>query len=235
MLDHDHGVAEIAQALEGLEQTRVVALVQADGGLVEHVKHAGEAAADLRSQPNALALAAGQCAGRAGEREIVEADIDQELQPFADFLEHPHANFILLGVKVLGQLGEPGAGALHAQLGHLGDMLGRDLDAKRFRLEPGAVAGRAGHVGEIFQQVLARPLAFGLLEAALEIGDHALERLLGGVAAQAVVIDEFDVVLARAVQDRVLRFLRQVLPFDVEREAEMFGQRVERLDVIGRA
>ncbi len=170
--------------------------MQADGGLVENIEHAGEAAADLRGQPDALALAAGQCAGRAGEREIVEPDIDQELQPFADFLEHPHADFILLGVKVLGQFGEPGAGALHAQLGHLGDMLGRDLDAERFRLEPGAVAGGAGHVGEIFQQVLARPLAFGLLEAALEIGDHALERLLGGVAAQAVVIDEFDVVLA---------------------------------------
>ena len=65
MLDHDHGVAEVAQALEGFEQARIVALVQADRRLVEHVEHAGEAGADLRGEPDALALAAGQRAGGA--------------------------------------------------------------------------------------------------------------------------------------------------------------------------
>ena len=109
-----------------------------------------------------------------------------------------------------------------------------DLDAERFRLEAGAVAGRTGHVGEVFLQILARPLALGFLEAALEIGDDAFERLLGRVAAQAVVIDEFDLVLAGAVEDRVLRLLRQIFPFAVEREAIMLGERIERLDVIGR-
>ena len=113
-------------------------------------------------------------------------------------------------------------------------MLAGDLDAERFRLEARAVAGRAGHVGEIFLQILARPFALGFLEAALEIGDHALERLLRRIAAQAVVIDELDVVLAGAVEDGVLRLLRQVLPFGVEREAVMLGERVERLSVIGR-
>ncbi len=96
------------------------------------------------------------------------------------------------------------------------------------------MAGGAGHVGEIFLQVVARPFALGFLEAALQIGDDALERLLGRVAAQAVVIDEFDLVLAGAVKDGVLRLLRQVLPFGVEREAEVLGQRGEGLDVIGR-
>jgi hypothetical protein len=39
VLDHDHGVAEVAQA-QGAEQAFVVALVQADRGFVEHVHHA---------------------------------------------------------------------------------------------------------------------------------------------------------------------------------------------------
>ena len=39
------------------------------------------------------------------------------------------------------------------------------------------------------------------------------------VAAQAVVVGEPDVVVAGAVEDRVLRLLRQVLPLGVEREA----------------
>ena len=86
VLDDDHGVAEVAQPPQRFEQPRVVALVQADRGLVQHVEHAGEARADLRGEADALALAAGEGAGAAGEREIVEADVDQELQPVADFL-----------------------------------------------------------------------------------------------------------------------------------------------------
>src|SRR5256885_14681000 len=45
---HDeHAVAEVAQLLEGVEQPRVVALVQADGRLVQDVEHADEAAGQL--------------------------------------------------------------------------------------------------------------------------------------------------------------------------------------------
>ena len=60
VLDHDHRVAEVAQAPQRLEQPRIVALVQADRRLVQHVQHAGQARADLRGEANALALAARQ-------------------------------------------------------------------------------------------------------------------------------------------------------------------------------
>ena len=103
VLDHDHGVAEVAQALEGFQQARVVALVQADRGLVQHIEHAGEAGADLRGEPDALALAAGERAGGARQRQIIEPDVDQELQPLADFLQHAGADFVLLGAEVLRQ------------------------------------------------------------------------------------------------------------------------------------
>ena len=96
VLDHDHRVAEVAQPLQRLEQPRIVALVQADRGLVQHVEHAGQPRADLRGEPDALALAARQRAGGARQREIVEPDIDQELQPLADFLEHAGGDLVLL-------------------------------------------------------------------------------------------------------------------------------------------
>ncbi len=96
------------------------------------------------------------------------------------------------------------------------------------------MTGRAGHIGEVFGQVLARPFALGFLEAALQVRNHALERLLGGVAAQAVVIDEFNVLLAGAVEQRVLRLLRQVLPLGVERELVVLGECGQGLQVIGR-
>ena len=107
VLDHDHGVAEVAQALQRFEQARVVALVQADRRLVEHVEHAGQARADLRGEADALALAARQRAGGARERQIVEADVDQEFQPLADFLQDARRDLVLLLGEVRRQRREP--------------------------------------------------------------------------------------------------------------------------------
>ena len=87
VLDDDHGVAGVAQVLQRGQQPAVVALVQADRRLVEHVEHAGQAAADLAGQADALALAAGERAGVAGQRQVVEPDVDQEPEPLADLLQ----------------------------------------------------------------------------------------------------------------------------------------------------
>jgi hypothetical protein len=76
--------------------------VQADGGLVEHVEHAGQAGADLRGEPDALAFAARQRAGIARQREVVEADIVEELQPLADFLEDARRSRFCLVRQVAG-------------------------------------------------------------------------------------------------------------------------------------
>src|SRR3954451_979059 len=87
MLDHQHGVAEAAQALERLEQAVVVLLVEADRGLVEDVEHAGEAAADLACEADALGFAAREGAAGAIEVEVIEADIVQETETLVDLLE----------------------------------------------------------------------------------------------------------------------------------------------------
>ena len=43
MLDHEHGVAEIAQRFQRLQQALVVAMMQADGRLVEDVEDTAQA------------------------------------------------------------------------------------------------------------------------------------------------------------------------------------------------
>ena len=83
VLDQDQRVAEVAEVLQGCEQPAIVARMQADGRLVEDVQHAGQAAADLAGQPDALRFAAGQRRRRPAQRQIVEADIDEELQAVA--------------------------------------------------------------------------------------------------------------------------------------------------------
>ncbi len=85
VLDHDDRIAEIAQSGQRAEQSLVVALVQADRRLVEHVHHADEAGADLRGEADALRLAAGERIGLAVEREVVEADVDQEAAAAREF------------------------------------------------------------------------------------------------------------------------------------------------------
>ena len=73
--------------------------MQADCWLVEHIEHAGQSAANLAGQPNALALTARERGGAAGQAQIVEADIDEEGQPVAD-LPHEVAGDVPL---VVGQ------------------------------------------------------------------------------------------------------------------------------------
>ena len=88
VLDDDHGVAEVAHADHRLDQPVVVALVQTDRRLVEDVQHADETRPDLRRQPDALGLAAGERAGGAREAQVVEPDGEQEADAVVHLLEH---------------------------------------------------------------------------------------------------------------------------------------------------
>ncbi len=72
-----------------VDEPLVVALVQTDRRLVEHVEHADETAADLRRQADALRLAARQRGRRAVEREVVEPDVEEEPQALVDLLLDP--------------------------------------------------------------------------------------------------------------------------------------------------
>ena len=144
MLDDDDGVAEIAQAAEGDEEAVIVALVEADAGLVEHVEHAGEAGADLAGEADALALAAGEGAAGAVEVEIVEADIVEEAEPLVDLLQDRAGDLVLGRGELLVQGLEPGERVADGAGGGLADMLAGDLHRQRLGAEAGAVADLAG-------------------------------------------------------------------------------------------
>ena len=96
VLDHDDRVAEVAQALERGDEALVVALVQADRGLVEDVEDAHQARADLRGQADALRLAARQRRRRALECEVVQADVHEEAQARLDLLDDGAGDALLL-------------------------------------------------------------------------------------------------------------------------------------------
>ena len=92
--------------------------MQADRRLVEDVEHADQPAADLPGQADALHLAAGKRGRGAVEREIFEADVLEELQPAANFLEHFGGD--LLAGRVQLQLAEELLGVGDGQRADLG-------------------------------------------------------------------------------------------------------------------
>ncbi len=81
VLDHHQRVALGLELAERVEQDAVVARMQADRGLVEHVAHALQVGAQLRREPDALRFAAGQRRRGAVEREITQAHFLEEIEP----------------------------------------------------------------------------------------------------------------------------------------------------------
>ena len=233
MLDDDHRVAEVAQAPEGDEQAVVVALVEADRGLVEHVEHARQAGADLAGEADSLALAAGERARGAVEIEIVEADIVEEAEPLVDLLEDG-AGDLVLGRRELFVKGfEPGEGVADGAGGGLRNMLAGDLHRQRLGTQARAVADFARGGGLVFAELLAHPRALGLEHPAVEIADDAVEGLPDLVGLAAVDEAQGDRAALGAVQDDVVDLGAEVLPRRFQLEAEFAGEAAQHLHVIG--
>ena len=134
VLHHQHGVAEIAQAGERIEQPIVIARVQSDGRLVQNVQHAAQLRADLRGQTDALRFAARERGGGTRQAQIVEADRGEELQAIADLFDHAAGDLLLALVQLpgfdggeraidghLGELRQPRAFHAHRQTAGLAD------------------------------------------------------------------------------------------------------------------
>ena len=142
VLDHEHGVAARAQRLEGVEQARVVARVQADGGLVEHVAHAPQAGAELGGEPDALRLAAGERGRGAVEAQVAEADALEKGEPRADLVHHGAADGGLAPRQA--QAREPAREPRHRQRRELGDAAPAEAHRERLGPQPAPAAGGAG-------------------------------------------------------------------------------------------
>ena len=80
VFDHDQGIALAAQSIQRIEQCDIVARVQPDGGLVQHVAHALQIRPELRRQANALRLAARERGGRAIQLQIAQAHVAEEMR-----------------------------------------------------------------------------------------------------------------------------------------------------------
>ncbi len=223
VLDHDQGVAEVLEPDQGLDQPVVVALVQPDRRLVEDVEDADQAGADLGGQPDPLRLAARERPGGPVEGEVVETDVEQEVQPLLDLLEHPLADLLLARGEV--ERAQEVGGLVDREGTDLGDAATADGHGHRHRLEPAAAARGARDLAHEALEPLPAGVGLGLAVPALDVAGDALELgVVGALAAVAVAGD--DVHLGRvALEQGALRLGGEVLPGGVQVEAELVAQR----------
>src|SRR5437763_6818547 len=178
MLDHDHGVAGVDQAVEDFEQFADILEVEAGGRLVEDVEGlAGGPAGELLGEFDALRLAAGERRRRLADLDVAEADLLK------------HAHLVADAGDRLEQLGR----LLDVHVEHVGDRAALELHLERLAVVAGAVAHVAGDVDvgqevhlDLYEAVALARLATAALDVEAEAAGLVAARLALGQAGEPV-------------------------------------------------
>ena len=143
VLDHDQRIALGAQPIQGVEQRDIVARMQADGRLVQHVAHALQIRAELRRQANALRLAAGQRRGGAIQLQIArDRHRTESVVRAASSANKSRAMSRSRPTSL--SLRKAGGEFLHRQIGERGDRLAAEQHVQRDRIQALPRAVRTG-------------------------------------------------------------------------------------------
>ena len=202
----------------------VVPLVEADGRLVQHVEDPDQAAADLAGQADPLGLAARQGGRRAGQGQVVEPHVEQELHPLADLAEDPVGDQVVPVGQVEG--GHHVDRLADGQRAQGEDRVAPHGDGQRLGPQPGPAALRTGHLAQVALEVVPQEVGLRLGVAALQPRHDALvEGVEGALAPVAVAVLEVDLLGAGPVEDQLPVRLAQLLPRGVEREPAQLGHR----------
>src|ERR1035437_4635311 len=173
VLHYQHGVAQVAQLFQGLNQPVVVALMEADGRLVEYIEHAAQPGADLRGQADALPLSAAERGRVAVQREVGEAHGAEKLQPLSDFVSDALGNERLAFCEA--EVDGRRQCAVERKGGEVGDGEAANLDRQRLREQALAAADGAGRGGHIAHHRFAIGIAARLFDAVAQEGENAVE------------------------------------------------------------
>lgn len=112
--------------------------MEADGRLIQNVQHAHQTGADLRGQPDALGLPAGQRGSVPGQGQIVQPHICQKLEAVLHLPEDLIGNlrFLFRELHVIEKVEE----LRHRHIRHLRDVPAAHAEGQTFR--PGRARGR---------------------------------------------------------------------------------------------
>jgi len=198
--------------------------MQADARLVQNIQYPHQVGTDLRRQPDALALAAGQRTRRPRKIQVAEPHALQEAQPLPDFLEDTVGNPVLPFVQF--QLFNERQRVLHGFFRKIRDIDTADRHREAFRPQTLACAFRAGHLRHMGLQLLLHPVALRFPVAALQIIENPLK--IGVVFTLTVLhlAHHTDFLTFGAVQQDIDNFRRQLAHRRIQGKAVMRRQRL---------
>src|SRR5205823_5321572 len=175
---------------------------------------------------DALRLATGKCRGSTVERQIVQANIEQEAEPSANLLQYLDRDGPLERGQIVFKRLQPRRQIAHGHGANFDKGLARDADGARLRVEPLALARRAAHDPHVLFQLQAPRSGRRLLEAAHELRHDAFP--LAAVLPKSVPLlpGVGDVFVAGAVEQPVAMLIRQIAPRLLQVDAEGFGNAV---------
>jgi hypothetical protein len=172
VLDDHHGVAGARELAAQLGESRGVARVEPDGGLVEDVERPHELGAQLIGEVDALRLAAGERARLPRQRNVAETDPQEERQLGAEQAQHVAGHRRLQRGE--GEAVDEGGEVLDGAVTELGDGGPAHADGKRLRLEPRPRAAGAARLAPVARKEHAHvelvAVRLHLFEEALDAG-----------------------------------------------------------------
>ena len=96
-------------------------------------------------------------AGLARQSQIIQAHINQKLQPLPDFLENANCNFILFLIEIFRQFLEPQIGLLDGEFSNLTDVHFIQFYGHGFGFQAKPVTNRTGHARHEFLNFFPHP------------------------------------------------------------------------------
>ena len=198
----DDRVAHVAEAAQRIQKTAVVALVQADTRLIEHIEDTHQTGADLARQPDSLALASRERSRRSVQRYVVEPHFFEKFEPLDDFLQNPFRHEVVPIHAVL--FFKKGAQALDAHGGDLGDAFSAIGYGEALGLQAATRAGLTRHDAHVFFQIRPHPIARRLLQPRDESGHDARENALAPERAPPRLVADFQLPASATVEQDVL-------------------------------
>ena len=223
VLHHDDRVAYVAQLLERVNQSVVVALMQSDAGLIEDVEHVDQLRANLCGQADTLTLPSREAHRGAVERKVVEPHIEQELEAGADLLQNLGGNLLLLLIQLRLHLLHPVVEFADIHGGQLGDVLIQQAVRERFAVEPlPATLGAGRGTGKLFGPLLCRGRGLLLLEQRDVLGHSVKGGEVVARGANQLALD-LDALFA-AVEHIVNRLIGQLADRGLERSIILLQQ-----------
>ncbi len=225
---HDHAVTHVAQTVERGQKAVIVALMQPDGRLVQHIHHAGQSGAYLGCEPDALRFATGQRLGGACKRQVIEADVVKKGQPAGNFMHDFFRDRLFLSLQL--QFLKEMQRQFKRHIADFKKILVFKAHVARLQTQSRTLAFRAGAAIEVFRQFLAHRGRISLLVASLQIVDDTLEGVFAQHRFASVVhVLERDFFTPGAVQDDLLDVVRQAFEGLLQIEVVMAGQAGQQL------